>query len=108
MSSPKWGADARSSVTPRRTDPSYMGTESLWEPHTPVRPEPPPPLPPPLPPLIVRRKWYRRPLVVTGLALLVLCVGGGGLMFLASERLRDHATRGQNDLVRGGLHDTPH
>ena len=78
-----------------------MGTESLWEPHTPVRPEPPPPSPPQLPPPVVRRKWYRRPLVVTGLALLVLCVGGGGLMYLVSERLGDNVTRVQNAF--GGL-----
>ena len=77
-----------------------MGAESLWEPHTPVRhTEPPPPLsptPPPPPPIDSRARWLKRPLVLAGLALVVLVVGGAGGVYLASERLGANVTRVQN------------
>ena len=72
-----------------------MGAESLWEPQTPVRP-PPPPSPPvntPTPPK--RARWFRRPVMVTGLALALLLVTGCTLMYVASERLGDNVARVQ-------------
>ena len=72
-----------------------MGAESLWEPHTPVRPPPPPPTPPPLAPPPSRKRWFRRPLAVVSLALGLLLATGVSLMYVASERLGDNVTRVQ-------------
>src|SRR3954454_4398544 len=100
MSAPRSGAASCSSVTPHERNPGYMGAESLWEPHTPVRSDPPtPPTPPPAPPTTGapgRRRWCRRPMAVGGLALSLLLATGLGLMYMASERLGDNVARVQN------------
>ena len=90
-----------------------MGADSLWEPYTPVRtppagstpsrrstPRPPttPPStpPPPTPPPDLdepRAKWYRRPLAVAALALLLIVAGGCTAAYVASERLGDNVAR---------------
>ena len=79
-----------------------MGAESLWEPHTPVRPEPPPPPPPPPPAAgrpddagsVGRWRWPASPCSL-------LFIAGLGLMYVASERLGDNVARVQNAF--GGL-----
>ena len=81
-----------------------MGAESLWEPHTPVRPAPPPPPPPRTSAGIAsarapagsggRSPWPGSPCSL-------LFIGGLGLVYLASERLGDNVARVQNAF--GGL-----
>jgi LCP family protein required for cell wall assembly len=78
-----------------------MGAESLWEPHTPARSQPSPPPPQPPPAAETHRRWFRRPVAVTGIALSLLLTAGLGLMYLASERLGNNVTRVQNAF--GGL-----
>lgn len=75
-----------------------MSAESLWEPQTPVRSQPPlPPPPPPVdPPRTLRRRRIRRPVAVVCLALVMLVFAGLGVMYVASERLGDNVTRVQN------------
>lgn len=76
--------------------------ESLWEPYTPVRPDPtPPPAPepstPPEPPAPQpRRRRGRRAVAVGCLSLVVLLGGGVGLALVLSERLGNNVTRVHN------------
>lgn len=77
-----------------------MGTESLWEPHTAVRPKypapatpptPPPPTPPP--PLPKKRPRVGRTAAVGCLALVMLLAAGVGCALVLSERLGNNITR---------------
>ena len=75
----------------------HMGAESLWEPYTPVRPDPPtappPPTPPPPPPPRGRRPRGRRAVAVGCLSLVVLLGAGIAFALVVSERLGNNVTR---------------
>ena len=80
-----------------------MGTESLWEPYTPVRQEPAPPVlapssppPAPVPPEPPRRPRVRRTLTVGCLSLVLLLATGVGFALILSERLGNNVTRVHN------------
>lgn len=108
------------------SDGSGGSEGSLWEPNTPVRPSsgsrratprtttptappagpltaPPgtPPGTPPGGPPPPRGRWYRRPLGVAALGLLLVVVAGLSGVYLASERLGDKVSRVENAF--GGL-----